>query len=74
MPAAGATRAADIVFGQVVSEQAGSQPTRASVLAAVSTLGEYNLSDFSMNYSPAARKGWGGVDLSIINASGSLKK
>jgi len=27
-----------------------------------------------VSYTPTRRKGWGGVDLSIINASGALQK
>ncbi|WP_114970306.1 ABC transporter substrate-binding protein [Rhodoferax ferrireducens] len=49
-------------------------PTRANVLAAISNLGEYDLGGIYVNYSPAQRKGWGGVDLSIINSSGTLQK
>ena len=35
---------------------------------------EYNLGGISVNYSAQARKGWGGVDLTIISASGNLQK
>lgn len=49
-------------------------PTRASVLAALSNLGEYDLGGIFVNYSPVRRKGWGGVELSIINSSGTLQK
>lgn len=54
--------------------RAGSNPTRASLLKALSTLGEYNLGGLFVNYSAAKRTGWGGVDLSIINSSGNLQK
>jgi branched-chain amino acid transport system substrate-binding protein len=54
--------------------RAGNQPTRASVLSALSSLGEYNLGGIYVNYSASQRKGWGGVDLSIINGSGALQK
>jgi ABC-type branched-subunit amino acid transport system substrate-binding protein len=54
--------------------RAGSNPTRASVLAALSSLGDYNLGGIFVSYGPNQRRGWGGVDLSIINASGVLQK
>ena len=54
--------------------RAGPSPTRASVLSALSNLGEYNLGGIFVSYSATQRKGWGGVDLSIINASGVLQK
>jgi ABC-type branched-subunit amino acid transport system substrate-binding protein len=54
--------------------RAGSQPTRASLLQALTELGEYNLGGVYVNYTPSQRKGWGGVNLSIINASGALRK
>ncbi|MBS3996515.1 MAG: ABC transporter substrate-binding protein [Hydrogenophaga sp.] len=52
----------------------GSTPTRASLLQALSELGDHNLGGIHVSYTPSRRKGWGGVDLSIINASGSLQK
>ena len=54
--------------------RAGPSPTRASVLTAMANLGEYNLGGIFVNYNATQRKGWGGVDLSIINASGVLQK
>lgn len=54
--------------------RAGKNPTRASLVKALSTLGEYNLGGIFVNYSPTKRIGWGGVELSIINASGNLQK
>lgn len=54
--------------------RAGNNPSRASVLQALSDLGEYNLGGVYVNYTPSRRKGWGGVDLSIITGSGSLQK
>jgi branched-chain amino acid transport system substrate-binding protein len=55
-------------------KRAGAHPTRERVLASLKTLGEYDLGGVSVNYSPQARKGWGGVDLTIISSSGSLQK
>lgn len=52
----------------------GSLPTRAKVLAALTNLGEYDLGGIYVKYTPAQRKGWGGVELSIINSDGALKK
>ncbi|CAN5569154.1 ABC transporter substrate-binding protein [soil metagenome] len=54
--------------------RAGANPSRERVLGALKTLQEYNLGGISVNYSAQARKGWGGVDLTIINASGNLQK
>ena len=54
--------------------RAGNAPTRASLLQALSELGDYNLGGIYVSYTPTRRKGWGGVDLSIINASGALQK
>lgn len=56
------------------ARRAGKTPTRASVLQALSNLGEYDLGGLFVNYSASQRKGWGGVDLAIINANGDLKK
>jgi len=56
------------------ARRAGKAPTRAGVLQALSTMGEYNLGGIFVNYSAGQRKGWGGVDLSIINADGKLQK
>jgi ABC-type branched-subunit amino acid transport system substrate-binding protein len=54
--------------------RAGSRPDRERVLAALKNLGEYNLGGLWVNYTPQARKGWGGVDLTIINVDGNLQK
>lgn len=54
--------------------RAGNAPTRASLLQALSELGDYNLGGIYVSYTPTRRKGWGEVDLSIINASGALQK
>lgn len=54
--------------------RAGKTPTRAGVLQALSSLGEYNLGGVFVNYTANQRTGWGGVDLSIINSGGNLQK
>lgn len=54
--------------------RAGTTPSRASVLKALSSLGEYNLGGIFVNYSAKQRSGWGGVELSIINSGGNLQK
>jgi branched-chain amino acid transport system substrate-binding protein len=54
--------------------RAGAKPDRERVLAALKNLGEYDLGGLYVNYSPSARKGWGGVELTIINADGNLRK
>jgi ABC-type branched-subunit amino acid transport system substrate-binding protein len=53
-------------------KRAGPAPTREKVLRALSSMGELNLGDVYVNYSPAARRGWGRIDLTIINAEGRL--
>lgn len=63
--------------GKIAAEavrRAGANPSRERVLAALKNLGEYNLGGISVNYTPQARKGWGGVELTIISASGNLNK
>ena len=54
--------------------RAGANPSRERVLGALKTMQEYNLGGISVNYSAQARKGWGGVDLTIISATGNLQK
>jgi branched-chain amino acid transport system substrate-binding protein len=54
--------------------RAGKTPTRAGVLQALSSLGEYNLGGVFVNYTANQRTGWGGVDLSIVNSNGNLQK
>lgn len=54
--------------------RAGAKPDRERVLAALKNMGEYNLGGLYVNYTPQARKGWGGVELTIINADGNLRK
>lgn len=56
------------------AHRAGSQPTRAKVLAALTNLGEFDLGGLYVKYTPGKRQGWGGVELSIINGQGALKK
>jgi branched-chain amino acid transport system substrate-binding protein len=54
--------------------RAGAKPDREHVLAALKNLGEYDLGGLWVKYTPKARKGWGGVDLTIINSEGNLQK
>jgi branched-chain amino acid transport system substrate-binding protein len=56
------------------ARRAGPNVTRARLVAALRTMGEYNLGGVYINYGPQAKKGWGGVDLTIMNASGNLQK
>lgn len=55
-------------------KRAGKKPTRQSFLAAVKTLGEVDLGGISVNYSEKARRGWEGVDLTIISQNGNLQR
>ncbi len=52
----------------------GGNPTRASILAALNNLGDHDLGGVHIRYSPGLRRGWGGVDLSIINSAGQLSR
>lgn len=54
-------------------KRAGRKPTRASLLAALKSMGEVDLGGVSVNYSAKARLGWGGVDLTIIDRNGRLQ-
>lgn len=54
--------------------RAGSSPTREKVLASLKNMGDYNMGGVSVNYSSQARKGWGGVELTIIGSNGNLQK
>lgn len=55
-------------------KRAGKKPTRQSFLAALKTLGEVDLGGITVNYSDKARRGWEGVDLTIISQNGSLQR
>jgi ABC-type branched-subunit amino acid transport system substrate-binding protein len=52
--------------------RAGPQPTRAKVIAALNTMKDFDLGDFTVSYTPAARAGSRVVDLTIIGRDGSL--
>jgi len=53
-------------------KRAGPKPTREKVLKVLNAMGELNLGGVYVNYSPKARNGWGGVDLTVIGANGKL--
>ena len=53
-------------------KRASPRPTREKVLKALNTMGEYDLGGVYVKYSPKARNGWGGVDLTVIGANGKL--
>jgi ABC-type branched-subunit amino acid transport system substrate-binding protein len=53
-------------------KRAGPNPTREKVLKALSNMGEVNLGGVYVDYSAKARRGWGGVDLTVIGAKGKL--
>jgi branched-chain amino acid transport system substrate-binding protein len=54
--------------------KAGPNPTRESVLSALSSLGEYDLGGYTVRYDATGRRGWGKVDLTIVGAGGKLLK
>ena len=63
------------VGGKITVEaikRAGKNPTRASVLKALSSMGEYDLGGVYVNYSSKERRGWGQIDLTVIGAAGKL--
>ena len=53
-------------------KRAGPKVTREKVLRALNNMGELDLGGVYVNYSPKARNGWGGVDLTVIGANGKL--
>lgn len=52
--------------------RAGPNPTRGKVIAALNTMKDFDVGDFTVNYTPAARQGSKVVDLTIIGRDGSL--
>ncbi|HSV46622.1 MAG TPA: ABC transporter substrate-binding protein [Ramlibacter sp.] len=54
--------------------RSGSVVTRERLLASLRGMGEYNLGGVYVHYAPERKKGWGGVELTIINAAGNLRK
>lgn len=54
--------------------RSGPVVNRERLLAALRSMGEYNLGGVYVNYLPARKKGWGGVELTIINSAGNLRK
>lgn len=63
------------VAGKITVEalkRAGPKPTREKILKALYDMGEFDLGGVYVNYSPKARLGWGGVDLTIIGPNGKL--
>jgi ABC-type branched-subunit amino acid transport system substrate-binding protein len=53
-------------------KRAGGNPTREKVLRTLNSMGELNLGDVFVNYSPAGRNGWGRIDLTMIGETGRL--
>jgi len=53
-------------------KRAGPNPTRDKVLKALNNMGQLDLGGIYVDYSPKARDGWGGVDLTIIGMNGKL--
>jgi ABC-type branched-subunit amino acid transport system substrate-binding protein len=63
------------IAGKITVEairRAGRNPTRAGVLKALASMGEYDLGGVYVNYSPKERRGWGQIDLTVIGANGKL--
>jgi branched-chain amino acid transport system substrate-binding protein len=53
-------------------KRASPKATREKVLKALNNMGELDLGGVYVNYTPKARNGWGGVDLTVIGANGKL--
>lgn len=63
------------IAGKITAEaikRAGPNPTREKVIKALNSMGQYDLGGVYVDYSPKARNGWGGVDLTIIGQNGKL--
>ena len=54
--------------------RSGAVVTRERLLASLRSMGEYNLGGVYVSYAPERKKGWGGVELTIINSAGDLRK
>jgi branched-chain amino acid transport system substrate-binding protein len=52
--------------------RSGPNPTRARIIAALNTMKDFDLGDFTVSYTPAARAGSRVVDLTIIGRDGTL--
>jgi branched-chain amino acid transport system substrate-binding protein len=52
--------------------RAGANPTREKVLAALDTMQDFDLGDFTVSYTPARRAGSKLVDLTVIGRNGDL--
>ena len=64
-----------LVGGKITVEaikRAGKNPTRAGVVKALTSMGEYDLGGVYVNYTPKERRGWGQIDLTVIGAGGKL--
>jgi ABC-type branched-subunit amino acid transport system substrate-binding protein len=55
-------------------KRAGPNPTRKKVIDALKSMGELDIGGVSVYYTPKARLGWRGVDLTIIGATGRLHR
>jgi ABC-type branched-subunit amino acid transport system substrate-binding protein len=52
--------------------RAGPNPNRQKMVAALKSMGEFDLGGVSVNYTAKQRQGWRGVDLTIIGGTGKL--
>lgn len=63
------------VAAKIITEaitRAGPNPTHEKVAKVLNEFGEYDLGGIYVDYTPKARRGWGGVDLTIIGPNGKL--
>jgi branched-chain amino acid transport system substrate-binding protein len=54
--------------------RSGATPSREKILAALNGLGEYDLGGIFVSYQSQQKHGWGGVELTIIDSNGKLRK
>jgi branched-chain amino acid transport system substrate-binding protein len=54
--------------------RSGASPTRDKILVALNGLGEYDLGGIFVSYQAQQKRGWGGVELTIVDANGRLRK
>jgi branched-chain amino acid transport system substrate-binding protein len=54
--------------------RSGPSIDRKRLVAVLKSMGEFNLGGIYVNYKPQQKRGWGGVDLTMINSAGNLLK
>jgi len=63
------------VIGKITAEavkRASPRPTREKLLKVLNNMGDLDLGGVRVSYTPKARNGWGGVELTVIGPNGKL--